>query len=204
MIRYLRVPLINFSVLLAGASIACARPHWHYEVDRLGDEPDNEGRRAFLEQEFTVLGAACSTRLEFSVTQDQGPGITGLLNLEFTVSPAQSIDGFDFEYFDGPDAPAREERLMKITVTQGSDHFVHTLYQNGYWSAEVTDGFAFQSADLTRDAQSEVRALLEQLREGAQSLEIAITDGRNHSLVLSATFPLSGSRSVFEALLEGI
>lgn len=204
MVRYLQVTGIAFFVFLAGASAAFAQPQWRYEVYRFGNRPHEESRRAFIEQKSTVLGSTCSTRLKFTATQDRGEGVTGLLNLEFTVSPARSIKGFDFEYFEGPHAPVRGEELMRITVTAGGKRFVHTLKQNGYWSGEVADGFVFQTADITRNKRSQVRKLLDQLRQGAQSIEIAVTDGRNHTTVLSAAFPLSGSKPVFAALLKGI
>lgn len=204
MTRFIRAAVIGFSVLVAGASTACAPPPWQYEVDRFASRPEAELRRAFIEQESILLGSRCSARLEFTVTRDDGAGATGMLNLEFTVSPAGSIPDFDFQYFEGPDAPARGQTLMTITVTQGSEHVVRTFGQNGYWSAEVDDGFAFQTASMTRDRESDVRRLLDQLREGARSIEISVTDGRNPAIVLSASFPLSSSEAVFEALLEGI
>jgi hypothetical protein len=189
-----------FLLFFAGAPTPFAQSKWQYE----GSQYENGLRQAFIEQKSNVLGSICSTRLKFIATQGHGKGRTGILALEFTVSPATSIKGFDFEYFEGPDAPARDRKLMRITVTRNGKRFVQTFYQNGFWSAEVADGFVFETAAITRDKRSEVRKLFDQLRQGAQSIEIAVTDGRNHALVLSAAFPLSDSKPVFEALLKGI
>ena len=204
MTRYLRSTGIVFLAFLASASTVLAQPQWQYKVDRFGSKPREENRRAAMEQTTTVLGSTCSTRLQFMATQDQGEGVTGLLSLEFTVSPAESIKGFDFRYFEGPDAPGGDQKLMRITVTRADKRFVHTFYQAGYWSAEVDGGFVFETSDVTRDKRSPFRKLLNQLREGGQSLEIAVTDGKNPARVISVTYPLSGSKSVFKALLEGL
>jgi hypothetical protein len=46
--------------------------------------------------------------------------------------------------------------------------------------------------------------VLDQVLQGAESLEVAIIDGKDHTIVLSATFPLAGSKSAIESLLKGI
>ena len=91
---------IAISLFLAGVSTLFAQSPWRYEINQYGL------RQAFIEQKSIVLGSDCSTRLRFSATQDRaGKGITGILALELTVSPMSKIQGFDFEYFHGVDAP---------------------------------------------------------------------------------------------------
>lgn len=193
----LKISGIIFFAFLAGASTTFAQPRWHYKVDQYGV------RRAFIDQKSTVLGSTCSTRLEFHATQD-GPNSTGALGLDFTVSPTTSIKGFDFDYFDGPGAPVGDHELMRITVTKGGKRFVHAVTLVGYFSADVADGFVFETNNLTDNKQGQVRKVLDQMLQNAISIEVAVTDGENHKRVLSATFPLTGSKLVFEALLKGI
>ncbi|HSA89886.1 MAG TPA: hypothetical protein VLF42_08325 [Burkholderiales bacterium] len=195
----LKVTGIALVSLLAGAPALLAQSQWRYEADRHGH------RQAFVEQKSVVLGSTCSTRLRFSATRDRvGKGITGVLALEFAVSPMSSIKGFDFEYFHGVGAPVGSQELMRITITKGGKPFVHTLGAGGYLSSYVRDGFVFHAEHLARDKQGQVRKVLDQVLQGAESLEVAITDGRNRAIVLSATFPLTGSKPVVEALLKGI
>jgi hypothetical protein len=40
--------------------------------------------------------------------------------------------------------------------------------------------------------------------QGAESIEVAIIDGRNHAIAVAATLPLTGSKPAVEALLKGI
>jgi hypothetical protein len=186
-----------FSVLAAAPTLS-AQPQWRYEVNQYGY------KQVFLEQKATVLGSNCSTRLEFNAATRDRKDSTGYLSLEFTVSPMSSIKGFDFGYFEGVGAPVGGQKLMRITLTKGGKSSVHKWSPIGWLSAEVHGGFVFSANNPTRDKQGQVRKVLDQVLQGAESLEVAIIDGRNHAIVLSATFPLTGSRSAIEALLKGI
>ena len=200
MAYYFKLTGIAFFLFFAGAPTPFAQSQWRYEVNQYGL------RQAFIEQKSIVLGSTCSTRLQFNATQDRaGKGITGILALEFTVSPISSIKGFDFEYFHGVGAPLGDQKLMRVTVTKGGRPFIHTLGAGGYLSsAYVDDGFVFHANNLTRNKQGQVRKVLDQVLQGAESLEVAVIDGKDHAMVLSATFPVTGSKPAIEALLNGI
>jgi hypothetical protein len=71
-------------------------------------------------------------------------------------------------------------------------------------SQYLDDGFVFIANNLTRNKQGKVRKVLDQVLQGAESLEVAVIDGKDHAIVLSATFPLAGSKPAIEALLKGI
>lgn len=199
MVRCLMVTAIALFGALAGAPALFAQSQWRYEVNQHGL------RQAFIERRFVVLGANCSTRLQFKATRDRpGKNIAGVVALEFTVSPMSSIRGFDFEYFHGAGAPVGDRKLMRITIARGGRALMYTLGAGGFLSAEVRDGFVFHSENLTRDKQGQVRQVLDQLRQGAESIEVAMIDGKDRTIVLSATFPLTGSKPAIHALLEGI
>jgi hypothetical protein len=198
MIRFFKVSVISLFLLLSGTPTLFAQPQWQYEVNQYGY------RQAFIEQESIVLGSSCSTRLEFNAATRIRKNSIGYLSLEFTVSPVSSIKGFDFEYFHGVGAPVGSQKLMRITITRGGKPSVHKLSLGGWLSAEVDDGFAFNATNPTRDKQGQVRKVLDQVLQGAENLEVAIIDGKDHSIVLSATFPLTGSKPIIEALLKGI
>jgi len=199
MAYYFKLTGIALVLFFAGTPTLFAQSQWRYEANQYGL------RKAFIEQKSIVLGSPCSTRLQFNATEDRGKGITGVLALEFTVSPMSSIKGFDFEYFHGEGAPVGDRKLMRVTVTNSGRAFIHTLGAGGYLSSEyVEDGFVFHANNLTRDKQGQVRKVLDQVLQGAESLEVAVIDGKDHAIVLSATFPLAGSKPAIEALLKGI
>ena len=92
---------------------------------------------------------------------------------------------------------------MRVTVTTGNSSFVHMLAPVGYLGSEyIDDAFVFAANSLTRNKQSEVRKVLEQVLQDAESLEVAIIDGNNQAIILSATFPLAGSKPAIETLLK--
>ncbi len=194
---WLNLTTTAFVSVLAYAPTLFAQGQWHYEVNH------HEFRKAFIEQTSMVLGSNCSTRLQFNATQDS-KGSTGMIALEFTVSPITQIKGFDFAYFEGPGAPAEDQKLMRITVTKAGTPTVHMLSLGGWMSADVNDGFVFSASHHTRNKQGQVRKVITQVLQGADSIEVAVIDGRNRAIVLSATFPLTGAQPIFEALLKGI
>lgn len=198
MAYYFKLTGIAFFLFFAAAPAAFAQSQWRYEDNQ------HPPRHAFIEQKSIVLGSTCSVRLQFNATQDNKHG-DGVLALEFTVSPMSSIKGFDFEYFEGPGAPVGAQKLMRVTVTKGGRPFIHTLILTGFLSSEyLDDGFVFAANNLTRNKQGQVRQVLDQVLQGAESLEVAVIDGKDHTIVLSATFPLTGSKPAIEALLKGI
>jgi hypothetical protein len=198
MTRCFKLTGIAFFLLLAGAPTLLAQPQWQYTVNQYGY------RQAFIEQESIVLGSNCSTYLEFNAATRIRKDSIPYLSLKFTVSPYSSIKGFDFEYFHGVGAPVGEQKLMRVTITKGGKPSVHKLITGGWLSAEVDNGFVFNASNPTYDKQSQVRKILDQVLQSAESLEVAIINGKDHLIVLSATFPLTGSKPVIEAFLKGL
>ena len=198
MVYCLKLTGIAFFLFFAAAPESFAQSQWRYEDNQ------HPPRHAFIEQTSIVIGSTCSVRLQFDATRDNKHG-DGVLALEFTVSPMSSIKGFDFDYFEGPGAPVGDHKLMRVTVTKGGRPFIHTLSLTGFLSSEyLVDGFVFEASNLTRDKQGQVRKVLDQVLQGAEDLEVAVIDGKDHAIVLSATFPLPDSKPAIEALLKGI
>jgi hypothetical protein len=200
MAYYCKLTGIAFFLFFAGVPTPFAQSQWQYK----GSQYEYGLRQAFIEQTSTVLGSTCSVRLQFNAAQDSKAG-DGVLALEFTVSPMSSIKGFDFEYFHGIGAPVGAQKLMRVTVIKGGRPFVHMFSPIGILSSQyLDDGFVFIANNLTRNKQGKVRKVLDQVLQGAESLEVAVIDGKDHAIVLSATFPLAGSKPAIEALLKGI
>ena len=194
----LKLSAIAFFLFFAAAHASFAQSQWRYEDNQ------HPPRHAFIEQTSIVLGSTCSARLQFDATQDNKNG-DGVLALELTVSPMRSIKDFDFDYFEGPGAPVGGQKLLRVTVIKGGRLFIHRLSLTGFLSSEyLDDGFVFEASNLTRDKQGQVRMVLDQVLQGAESLEVAIIDGNDHAIILSATFPLTGSKPAIAALLKGI
>ena len=77
------------------------------------------------------------------------PDKNGTLGLELTLRDADSIKGFDFAPFEGPDAPAAAKALSHLHATGGSDDIDAQMAANGRYSAEITGGFVFGLNQIT-------------------------------------------------------
>lgn len=141
------------------------------------------------EQTNEVLGASCKTRLEIIPSRKAERSRT-LSVLEFTVAPASSIKGFNFDYFEGPKSPAGSHQLMKVSITRAGKTSVHQFGQNGFYSGEIADGFVFQTVGSSSGRADVITALLSEIARGAESIEVAITNGKDRSTVLSSTFAI--------------
>jgi hypothetical protein len=174
-----------------------AQSPWKFTVNQYGL------RETYFDGNSVVLGVPCSTRLKFICTQDN-KGTTGYLSMEFTIAPSSKIPGFDFEYFEGPDAPAGGKKLMTITLTQGGRQTKFQGGLGGWFSAEVDDGFVFGSGTPTRTKTGYMRKVVEGILGGAESIEVAVSDGNDPSKVIVVTFPVATGKPSFQALMQGI
>lgn len=183
--------------ILSASSYLPAQSQWTYAVNQHGF------RKTTLQQPSVILGVNCSTRLEFHCTQDS-KGATGMLALQFTVFPIAPIKNFDFGYFEGPDAPVGGQKLMKVTLSKAGKQTTYSMRLGGWLSGEIEDGFVFSANSKTRDRSGQIRKVLDQVIQGAESIEVAIIDGKNRSTILKTTFPLIGGKASFEAILKGL
>lgn len=196
------MPLGWFAAACVMANILSLQPlkaqsTWKFEVNQYGL------RETYSDESSVVLGVPCSARLKFICTQDS-KGTTGNVSLEFTISPSSKIPGFDFEYFEGPDAPAAGKKLMKITLTQGGRQTRFQVGPGGWFSAEIDDGFVFGSGTPTRTKTGDMRKVVGGILGGAESIEVAVADGNDPPEVIAVTFPVATGKPSFQALMRGI
>jgi hypothetical protein len=174
-----------------------AQSPWRFAVNQYGL------RETYFDENSVVLGVSCSARLKFICAQES-EGATGTVSMEFTISPSSKIPGFDFEYFEGPDAPADGKKLMKITLTQGGRQTKFQVGLGGWFSAEIDDGFVFGSGTPTRTKTGDMRKVVERILGGAESIEVAVSDGNDPSKVIVVAFPVATGKPSFQALMRGI
>ncbi|MBE7421962.1 MAG: hypothetical protein HS110_05945 [Zoogloeaceae bacterium] len=193
-------------MMLAAAFLAAlsqpALSEWQREVGPHGV------RRAWIDREAPVLGLPCVVRLQFSATGDGGTARDrgrGMLALAFSIAPVAPLKGFDFDYFEGPDAPAKGKKLMSVTIHKDGQRTTHWLAADGWRSADVADGFVFGVADRLRGnpASGRLGKILAEMMRDAQHVEVAVVDGRHPATVLSATFSLADGKNALRELTAG-
>jgi hypothetical protein len=188
-----------FAVILGCLTFSSlhAEEQWKFSVNQY------DLRETYIDQQAVVLGVPCNSRLKFICTQDQ-KGATGCLSMEFTIAPYSKIAGFDFEFFEGPDAPVGGKKLMSITLAKDGKQTRIQESPGGWVSAEIEDGFVFGYATPTKNRNGYMRKVINQIIGGAETIEVAVTDGKNPSKVVSVIFPVVNGRESFKSLLKGI
>lgn len=170
---------------------------WKFSMNQYGI------RETYINQKSDVFGIPCMTRLRFTCTQDS-KGATGFIAMEFTVSPFSKIKGFDFGYFEGPDAPGNNKKLMRISLTYKKKQTRFQVSPGGWVSAEIEDGFVFGAGTPTRDKDGYMRKVVEAVLKGAESIEVDVVDGADPSKIIAVTFPIADGKERFQALMRGI
>ncbi len=174
-----------------------AQEQWKFSVNQY------DLRESYIDQQADVLGVPCTSRLKFMCTQDQ-KGATGYLSMELTIAPYSKIAGFDFEFFEGPDAPVGGKKLLSITLAKAGKQIRFQESLGGWVSAEVEDGFVFGAGTPTKNRNGSMRKIINQMIGGTETIEVAVTDGKKPSRVVSVIFPVANGRECFNALLKGI
>ena len=174
-----------------------AEEQWKFTVNQY------DLRETYIDQQADLLGVPCASRLKFICTQDQ-KGTTGYLTMEFTIAPYSKIAGFDFEFFEGPDASVGGKKLLSITLAKAGKQIRFQESLGGWVSAEVEDGFVFGVGTPTKNRNGSMRKVINQITGGAETIEVAVTDCKNSSKIVSVIFPVANGRESFKSLLKGI
>lgn len=160
-------------------------------------------RKASINKKTTVLGMACSATLEFVCAKD-GKGGVGHLSMYLTIAPSSELPGFDFSFFEGPNAPVTGKKLMTIALEKAGRNTEFQTELSGWYSADIKDGFVFGTTAPARDKNSHTRKIVHEIQNSPESITVSIRDGSNPKKIISVTFPLIGSQSCFDRLMKHI
>jgi len=151
----------------------------------------------------TLLGKPTPVSLKFFCDTTRSSTETGALGFDLTIDQIATLAPFDFEPFEGPDAPAARRNLMKITITRpGKPPLVVNTSAAG-WSPDGPN-FAFGISDESYRAGTTSRTLLRALADGADTFAISITDSKNPKVKLELSVPVGQKTADFKALLAGL
>jgi len=193
----IKMRLATLIVAFFSLSPLIAQEQWKFSVNQY------DLRETHFDKKSTILGIPCITRLKFQCAQD-GKGATGYLSMYFTISNSSKITGFDLGYFDGPGAEVGKKKLMRITLMKNGVKSEFHVGLSGTGSAEIDDGFVFETGTPTKNKNGYMRKIVDEILAGAESIEVAVVDGKDHSKVIVGSFPLTNGRQGFQGLLQGI
>ena len=144
----------------------------------------------------TPDGPARST-LSFQCTSGKG----GASTIEFTVAGAVAMKGFDFDEFEGPDAPAQRHALVTLTAHRRAGDLVIRTSCTGFYTVS-DEGFAFEVTTMA-NVHGKVSQLSDALIHGATSISIRIRGLKHAEKTIEATFPADGAPAILGQIMAG-
>jgi hypothetical protein len=144
----------------------------------------------------TPDGQARST-LSFQCTSGKG----GASTIEFVVAGAVAMKGFDFDEFEGPDAPAQRHALVTLTAHRPAGDLVIRTSCTGFYTVS-DEGFAFEVTTMA-NVHGKVSRLSDALIRGATSISIRIRGLKHVEKTIAATFPADGAPAILGQIMAG-
>jgi hypothetical protein len=157
---------------------------WHSEKTLNGTAAEVAG-------EAQTPDGPAKVTLSFECT----PGKGGTSVADFVVLGATKLKGFDFDDFEGPDAPAKSKPLVTFTVhpASGSDVVVNTAVSGSY---TVTDGgFAFEAYTKANEP-GKVTQLTDAIAAGGLSISVLVQSFNHADKSIQATFSTKGAAGI--------
>lgn len=199
--RRARRALLSGSVFLLLSAIVPARaespePKWEVEMT------ENGARHLNYIATVSLLGKQIPIGLTFRCDLTETEFEHGTLGFDLYIKNVEPLESFHFEDFEGPDAAASGRKLLHVAVLRkGSPPLNFDFAPSGSIPSERN--FYFGIADVTT-ARSPEKELLQALANGAETLELSITDSRDPKVKLEVTVPVYGKEKDFKAMLEGL
>jgi hypothetical protein len=154
------------------------------------------GMEAVVDGQAQTPDGPAKVQLSFTCT----PGRGGTSGVSFVVLGATKLTGFDFDDFEGPDAPAAEKPLVTFTVHKaGGDVVVHTACSGSFTVSG--GGFSFDTYNMT-NTRGKVTELSDALIAGATSISVRVQGLKNPQKTIEATFQASGAAEALRQVMK--
>jgi hypothetical protein len=147
----------------------------------------------------TLLGKETPVTLRFYCNPERTADGTGVIGYELEVANPDALKPFDFDDFEGPDAPTHARKLLQASVLRGGKS-VHSVRESpsGFYVRNV---FVFEVSKVFDEPGSSAKKTLRALTQDAGAFRITITDYRKADLKLEVTVPIKGKRGDFAWLV---
>lgn len=152
----------------------------------------------------SLLDQQTRISLRFSADPTHTRELTGAVGFDlYLPDDVAALAPFNFDDFDGPDAPAAEHDWVQITVERKDqqDLVLHTSASG--WTPDGNN-FAFGVNALSYEKDSVPRNLLVALAAGAERVRISITDPQVTTRKLEFVLDVTGQQAAFAELLTDL
>jgi len=127
----------------------------------------------------------------------------GVVGVEIFIHDLARYKGFDFDAFEGPDAPAAAKKLVIFTISAKGKAAVKMRFAAAGWYPQ-SDSFAFGMVEVSGKPGTPQKALLRELAADAESVQVTIVDFRDAARTIELLVPVHSQGANFARLLEGM
>lgn len=166
----------------------------------------HQGSTRMLNWNGTVSLLDKQTRisLRFSADPTHTRELTGAVGFDlYLPDDVAALAPFNFDDFDGPDAPAAEHDLVLITIERKDQPDLLLRSAASGWTPDGSN-FAFGVNTLSYEKDSVPRKLLAALAAGAVRVRINITDPQVATRKLEFVLDVAGQQASFAELLTDL
>jgi hypothetical protein len=169
---------------------SCKTRDWHFSAN------EYDLRTA----QITSDGSANDRAIHTMLSVECSPGLGGTIGINYFVYNVKSAGSFNFNAFEGPDAPASSQKLVDIDVmTSHGTIKVKTSVSGSYAEYDI---FRFGLYAMNT-GNSDVKRIAEALMKGANTIIITVHDMKNPALQLKTNFSALNASPVIEKTLKG-
>jgi hypothetical protein len=165
------------------------------------------GRTLAYASRVTILGQDTRLEAKFYCNTERTKMTTGAIGFNLVIADPQKLKSFDFDDFEGPDAPSGNRQLLTATIVRASaaEQRVPASPSGSFVPRDVPqDGFSFEVSEVFYKKGSPARRVLEELRTDATALKIVIVDYRVSTTRIELTIPMTGKSEDFRWLLADL
>lgn len=158
---------------------------------------DINGRVAEVSAKGKTPDGEVQTTLQLQCPTEKNSVIVFVYNVS-----TDKISSFDFDYFEGPGAPALKRKLVEIQA--------NSPQKNLYWNYSVAGGFGgngigseFFFSPSTNNKPDKTAQIAQMIAKGSTEVIITVHDPQDQKKVIKTTFPAINSSSEVARILNG-
>jgi hypothetical protein len=155
------------------------------KVLAVGKTPDGEA--------FTSLTLHCPTKKD-----KENP----VISFEYSVNNPDKIPSFNFDYFEGPNAPVLERKLVEIQANSPRGNLYWNFVAAG-WYGGFAEVIAFVFSPSTSNKPDKTAQFVRMIAEGSTEVTITVHDYQDNQKVIKTTFPAIDPSSNVARVLNG-
>lgn len=195
-------------IALTLAAHAAEKPAWEFSTKKSSQRVATAKMRGTGDATLAFLREAGAARKPVTKNNVTTPPIAA----ELWLTDTKQAGGFNFDDFEGPDAPSGSAKLVTVTLTTKGKPWTRKWTASGWFSPlrdpvsgasrapGEPDVFVFGLGDVLRDYR-DLLHFADSLAAGADACTIEVTGAKKGAAALRFEVPLAGASDALKQLL---